>query len=255
MGEEVLKVKRISIVILLAVVMACGVFVDAGAQSGRKPLQHNIASGKYIHNDLVTMANIKQLPIPATNDDYAIYQSIGKVSNVIIGKFKVGARQVVLITDSNVDGKVDFACVWNVDSGVIDITPKPETIYSEVQFRQMKDDIVNGKSGLVSPNPEGVAYLRVLLEKPSNIIKMRNGFRVSWYDPDVRGLERVNYFFSDNGVHGSDMAFEVKYNNVGQVRVSPIITIWVYCKDSYDPFVIETVKKLNAEAAEKYFKK
>lgn len=249
-----MKAKKTSIIILIAVAMAGGAFIDAGAQSGRKPLQHNIASGKYIHNDLVTMSNIKHLPIPATNDDYAIFQSIGRASNVIIGKFKTGARQVLLITDNNADGKVDFACVWNVDSGVIDITPKPETVYGEAQFRQMKDDIVNGKSGLANPNPEGIAYLRALLNKPSNIVKMRSGFRVSGYDPDVAGLERVSYFFSDNGVHGSDLAFEVKYNNVGQLRIRPIITVWVYCKDSYDPFVIETVKTLNAETGERFFK-
>lgn len=250
-----MKAKNNFTVLLLSLVVSVAALVDAQAQSGRKPLQHNIASGKYIHNDLVTMSNIKQLPIPATNEDYAIFQSIGRASNVIIGKFKAGARQVVLVTDNDADGKVDFACVWNVDSGIIDITPKPDTVYTEAQFRQMKDDIVNGKSGLVSPNPEGAGYLRALIEKPSNILKMRNGFRVSGYDPDVVGLERVNYFFSDNGVHGSDLAFEVKYNNVGQVRVSPIITIWVYCKDSQDPFVIETVKKLNAVTAEKFFKK
>ncbi|HSV96012.1 MAG TPA: hypothetical protein VLM75_03650 [Spirochaetota bacterium] len=250
-----MKARRISIIILIAVPMTFGAFIDAGAQSGRKPLQNNIASGKYIHNDLVTMFNVKQLPVPATNDDYAIFQSIGKVSNVIIGRFKKGARQVVLITDNDADGKVDFACVWNVDGGAVDITPKPETVYGEAQFRQMKDEIVNGKSGLVSPNPEGIAYMRVLLERTSNIIKMRNGFRVSGSDPDVVGLERVNYFFSDNGVHGADLAFEVKYNNIGQIRVIPIITVWVYCKDSSDPFVIETVKKLNAEAAERFFKK
>jgi len=250
-----LKVKRTSIIILIAVAMTCAVFIDAGAQSGRKPLQNNIASGKYIHNDLVAMYNIKHLPVPVTNDDYAIFQSIGKVSNIIIGKFKTGARQVVLVTDKDADGKVDFACTWNVESGAIDVTPKPETVYSEVQFRQMKDEIVSGKSGLASPNPEGIEYMRVLLQRPSNILKMRNGFRVSGNDPDVQGLERVNYFFSDNGVHGSDLAFEVKYNNMGQVRVSPIITIWVYCKDSYDPFVIETVKKLNAEAGARFFGK
>ncbi|HPO45931.1 MAG TPA: hypothetical protein PK875_09050 [Spirochaetota bacterium] len=249
-----MKAKNNLTVLAMALAISSGAFVDVGAQGVRKPLQHNIVSGKYIHNDLVTISSIKHLPIPATNEDYAIFQSIGRVSNVIVGRFKTGTRQIVLITDRDADGKVDFACVWNVDSGSVDITPKPDTVYADAQFRQMKEDIVNGKSGLVSPNPEGAGYLQVLTEKPSNIVKMRNGFRVSGFDPDVAGLERVNYFFSDNGVHGADLAFEVKYNNMGQVRVSPIITVWVYCKNSYDPFVLETVKKLNAETASRYFK-
>lgn len=247
--EVVLKKHYLFIGTLCVAIIALSVY--GYAASAKKPLQSNIERGMYIHQELVTKDKIPGLPIPLTNEDYVILQSIGKVTNIVIGKFKTGDRTITLITDSNADGTVDSAYTWYVDDNKLDTDPKPETTYSVAQFAQMKEEIVNGKSARLSPNSEGIPYMRMLLKKPSNITKMRNGFRVSGTDPDIN-LERVSFFFSDNNVNGADLAFEVKYINVGQIRMLPIITIGVYCKDSFDPFVSATAKKLSAEAVEFY---
>ncbi len=225
------------------------------AGAGRKPLQSNIGKGVYIHNDLITKENIKSLPIPLTLEDYSFYQSIGKVSNVVMGRFKKGLKKVTLVTDRDADGKVDLICTWMVDNNTVDVEPKPGEAISPEKFKEMKSDIVNGKRDELSPNPEGINYLKVLLKTPSTIIRMRNGYRVAMKDPDAMFIERVSYYYSDNGVHGVDMAFEVKYQHVGHVRMQPLIPIWVYCKDSYDPFAVDLVKTLIMETRNHKFEK
>jgi len=223
------------------------------ADASKKPLQSNVAKGVYIQNDLITKENIKSLPIPLTLENYAIYQSIGKVSNVISGEFRTGAKKITLISDKDGDGKVDLLCMWMLEGDTINIDPKPGDIVSPEKFAQMKTDIINGKRGTLTPNEEGVPYLKVLMKTPSNIVRVRNGYRVSMRDPDAMNMERVSYFYSDNGVHGVDMAFQVKYQHIGRVRMQPLVPIWVYCKDSYDPFAVETVKKLISESREHVF--
>jgi hypothetical protein len=228
-------------------------FTAGFAEKAGKPIQYNIAKGVYIYKELITIATIKQLPIPSTNDDYAVYQSIGKVANIIIGKFKSGDRSITLITDKNADGKVEFACIWHIDQDRLSVIPDPASTYTAAKFAQFKEDIINGKNDIISPNPEALELLRALMKKPSNIIKVKNGYKVSSSDPDIANQERISFYYSDNTVNGVDLVFEVKYRNLGVLRVSPIINMCVYCKDSFDPFAIETVKKLIKESKEYSF--
>lgn len=219
----------------------------------KRPLQVSVSRGVYIHTELVALANIKKLPIPLANDDYAFYQSIGKVSNVVIGKFKTGPRHIILVSDRDANGTVDFSCAWYVDEDRIDIEPKPGDVYGPERFSQMKDEIINGQSAALSPNSEGAGYMRVLMKKPSNITRMRNGYRVSGRDPDDPTLERVSYFYSDNGVNGVDIAFHIRYYNFGTVRISPTINVGVYCKDSFDPYAVSIVGRFLTEARGAYY--
>lgn len=240
--------------LFLSVLVITFISFSAGfAEKAGKPVQSNIAKGVYIYKELVTIATIKQLPIPSTNDDYAAYQSIGKVVNIIIGKFKLGDRSITLVTDKNADGNVDFACIWYVDQDRISVIPDPASAYSAAKFAQFKDDIINGKNDSLSPNSEGVGLLKQLMKKPSNITKAKNGYRVTSSDPDIPALERVSFYYSDNTVNGVDLVFEVKFRNMNMIRVSPIINVCVYCKDSFDSFVIETVKNLIKESKDYSF--
>ena len=227
---------------------------DDAVWAARRPLQSSVRSGMYIPHELVTVSILKKMPIPHTNEDYALYQSIGRVSNIVIGKFKAGQREIVLITDKDADGVVDFSCRWRVDDDRLDIDPRPSELCNAQRFAKMKEDILNGRSGELAPNPEGLPYMRSLMKRSSNIVKLKNGYRIYGLDPDDSTLERVSYYFADNGNKGFDLAFEVRYTNMGPVRLSPVVNVAAYCKESFDPFLNDFVKRLLGEAKEHYRK-
>ncbi len=231
------------IITIVALFILSLVYVNVDATVRGRPIQSNIKSGIYVPKDAITVPKLKDLPIPSTNDNYAFYQSIDKISNIVIGTFNSGERRITLIQDKNADGKVDTVAHLFVDLKRINVLPKPEEYCSAKQFEQYKEDIVNGNIENISPNPEGTSYLKELLKTPANIVRVKHGFKVYRTDTDEPTKERVSYFFSHRGISGADIVFEVRYYNRGAARVSPLIDKGVYCINSKDTFAIKVAKE------------
>lgn len=232
-------------------------------------IQTNIASGNYVPGEIITQQSFQILPIPQTNNDYALYQSIGIVSNVVIGSFESGERTITLIQDRNSDGKVDIVKHWFITLKTLSKEPVPEKYCTAETFRILKESIVNGEGRTVvlggqnyklGTIPQGISKVRygipglnVLLKNPANISKSKQGLRARSVDSDDPSSETITYSFSYNNEDGTaDMAFDVKYYYRFNSKVSPIINMFVYCKNSKDPFAIETVKML-MESTKDYF--
>lgn len=213
-----------------------------------QPLQSNVAKGMYIPSEIINPSDLKKLPIPKTNEDYAFIQAIDNRVNVVIGKFTGGQRKIVLIQDRNADGVVDISVEYQVRDNKYRYSSRPATDYPKEKFEKMKMDIINGRQGEVSPNKEGRNYIKALQRDSDRIKRWEDGFRIYMLDSDDPTSERLEYFFSLNS-DGANMVFDVKYRNQGVVRVKPIITHSVYCKDSKDKFLIAQVKDMLADAA------
>jgi hypothetical protein len=225
------------------------------------PIQANTEKGTYIPGNILTATNIQMLPIPSAGHDYAFYQSIKKSSNIVIGNFKEGEREILLIQDNNADGKVDIAAHWIIELKKVDKEGQPDIFCSAENFRKLKEVIINGKKETillgkknytVSPNSEGISEIENLLKFSSNVSKFKQGLRIKRMDTDDLSIEMMVFSFSFNIEDGSaDMAFDIKYNYIGRSRVSPVINMGIYCLKSQDPFAIETAKKLR-EISVKY---
>ena len=228
--------------IVLFLVISMG-YSTVVADDMAEDVQRNIAKGQYIPAVDVTIKDMRNMPIPSSNENYAFIQSLDAVTNIVIGNFASGEREIILIKDKNSDGEVDLVAHWFVDRETFKFDASPTTTYNSVQFRKMKEDIINGVRGEVFPNQEGLEYIRVLYQNSDNIKKWRNGFLVTKYDPDnvVREMNRYSYSLSADG---ADMVFEIIYTYKGANRVSPIINQCVYCKNSKDKVVIEIINKL-----------
>lgn len=202
-----------------------------------------IKSGSYDPKILTTGGNMRSLPIPHSNENYAFYQSIGEVTNIVLGKFQVAEQEIVLITDRNSDGKVDKVYVYDV------LKRKKKNInrtYTKKQFKEMKDGIFSGKARYLGVNEEGVDFIKTLIKSNSDLVKMARselGYRVQIFDPDNSKSFRAKFFFS-KGIYGADMAFEINYYNVGETHVKPIIPMCVFAQDSKDAYAQEKVKEL-----------
>jgi hypothetical protein len=205
--------------------------------------------GSYGETDKLSVNKISKLPVPNSREDYAFIQSIGNETCVVLGLFKGNDRRIIMITDSNNDGKADGVATYYADTRRTVVSKTPAKDYSEDQLKKMKQDIINGVQGEVFPNPEGSAYLKKVINgKPGSYKRARfkNGYKIFVDDPDILDLHRVIFYYSNNTRSGgaADLAFEVVYNQVGPQMVSPVIKFSVYCKDSTDPVVQETVKEL-----------
>ena len=93
-------------------------------------IQYNIEAGKYVPSISVTIGNLRNMPVPSGNLDYALLQCIGSEVNVVVGTFSKGEREIVLYKDTNADGTIEFVVHWFVDRKVPRYEPKPEELCS-----------------------------------------------------------------------------------------------------------------------------
>jgi hypothetical protein len=218
-----------------------------------KNLQTKVKKGIYIPRDQIKISTLSSLPIPASGEDYYLIQSIGKVTTVIIGEFKTGKNRITMIQDKNADGKVDLMAYYYHASNKFRKQPKPEKIYPSEKFKKLKIDVMNGVKG----NSEGVPFLKSVVKDVTpytKIFRVRHGYKLVVFDADNTKRDRISFLYSNNGVHGFDLAFQVKYYNVRETLVKPVIEYAVYCRNSYDPAVAEVAKDIIAFTSEYYIK-
>lgn len=221
----------------------------AFAEKASNKIQPADIDGSYSETDKISVNKISQLPVPNSREDYAFLQSIGSETRVVLGFFKTGDRRIVVITDKNNDGKADSVATYYADTKRTVVSRTPETDYSEDHLKKIKQDILDGVRGEVNPNPEGITYLKKIISGQTGIFKRskyKNGYKIFIDDPDVKDFHRIIFYYSNNQVSGggADLAFEVVYNQIGPQMVSPVIKFSVYCKDSTDKQILESVKDL-----------
>ncbi len=237
------KLLQISVIVILSLLF----IVSAWSRGTRSPVQSNVKQGQYIPKIPVKISDLRNLPVPATNENYALLQAIDRETNIVIGNFNSGAREIVLIKDKNSDGKVDTVVRYFVDRKIYRYSPNPGKDYPGEKFKKLKEEILNGTQGELSPNKEGIPYIKVLEQDADRIRRWKNGYRVFMLDPDDERFPRISFFFSTSN-RGADLVFEVKYRNQGVARVSPVINFGVYCNGSRDKYIISVTGKLIAEA-------
>jgi hypothetical protein len=222
----------------------------------RKPVQSQVASGVYVPADVITRLKLKDMPIPSSGQDYALYQSIGAVTNVVIAEFRSGLNRLTLASDTNSDGEVDILVYWYADSRKFRDVSRPGEVISKERFLEMKKAIVAGVNSDIHPNPEGVPFLkRLVLEretKTMRIAKSRNGYVITLQDPDDQGRNRILFSFSNNGINGVDLNFDVIYRNVGENSMAPVIRQCVFASGSRDPFAKQIVEELGKHLMDNY---
>lgn len=235
------------LILLIMAFMTTGLF----AASDTTPITSNIQSGVYIFNDLIIPNKLRKLPVPSTQENYVILQSIKTVTNIVIGDFQSNERRIILITDKNIDEKVDSVYYYYIDKDRLVTEPVPANYITDEKFKKIKNDIIMGKSGDVSPNQQGMNFILTLVKNPANMKPIRDGYEVSQYDPDNQNISQITFSYADYGINGVDLVYNVRYNNVGVNRVSPLINVNVYAKNSFDPAIINTVKELMKQTPKK----
>jgi len=235
--------KKNSIGILIAGFILYSISSVWGYIENGKAIQKNIERGVYIAKLPIKPKDLKKMPVPHTNDDYAFLQCIDDVSNVVIGNFKEGSRTLTLIQDRNSDGQVDRAVTYYIDRNSFKFSAKPWLEYSQEKFKKLKEDILKGRQDEIKPNKEGIRYIDSLQKNSELVQRWKNGYRIFLRDEVDDMTERMNFFASLSS-EGADLVYQLNFRNKGVARVSPAINYSVFCKNSKDKLVIETTKKI-----------
>lgn len=243
----------ISAILLFSIIF---INIDNAGAAGKK-IQTKIKTGVYVPKDLIIVNTLPSLPVPASGENYTLLQSIGKVTNIVIAEFLTGKNVTTLITDKNGDGKVDLVAYYYHNTKKFRKQPKPGKKFPPERFKKLKMDILNGIQKEVYPNTEGIPFIKSLIKNVNpyaKLFKVRRGYKLIVYDADHQTRDRLNFLFSNNGVHGFDLAFEVKYYNVRETLVKPVIVFSVYCKGSFDPVITEVTNDLVSFTSDYYIK-
>jgi len=173
--------------------------LPAMAEKTSNTIMSTVKEGSYNEKDPITASKLMYLPIPSTKEDYAMLQSEGKRTSIVIGRFKMGEKEILLISDENGDGKVDLAASYFPDTKKTVRNPNPSALYSDEQFKQMKIDIISGVRKELFPNPnlnskdefeQGVAFRRAGYEIGAVTGRLR---RTGWLDiPLLKYAIKIN---------------------------------------------------------------
>jgi hypothetical protein len=231
------KVKVITIIIMFFIVTELFSY---------RVLQRKVEKGNYIPRILLNAGSLRSMPIPKTRENYAVLQSIGHVTNILVGEFLTGDGKITLYRDSNQDGKVDYVARLFQATNKVQYLPLPTKFCPPEKFKSMKIKILNGNwDSTLFPNREGGPYIKKIISGNSTVKKWRHGFRILEYDPDDKSKIRTSFFFEYKEKHGASAVFDIKYHHMGRIDLSPIVNIGVYSKNSKDPIIIQYMKDLS----------
>ncbi len=192
----------------------------------------------------ITYDRMKLMPVTKDFRNYFVLQSIEDQTNILIGDFVGAEKKIILAMDNNADNTLDRVMEYYPDSNKRKNPGKPNTdLYSNM--KQMKRDIISGTvfEENYSYNMRSLESLIDKLKEGSDRQKTQHGYTVRLFDPDKPSTIMSEFFFGrKDGRY--DLIFRTNYYKLYHTTIRPPILYSVYCKNSTDPVVKETVEKL-----------
>ncbi len=225
---------RSMVILTLAAFIATGAVVYAVSE-----FKHD-----YLTKEPITRDRLRFLPVPADFRNYFLLQSIGDVTNVVIGDFVGAEKFICLVTDQGSDDVIDNVVEYYPDIKKYTQPGKPTTAFF-TNLKDIKKQIIEGTifRNTYSNKMNSVDLLKQRLERGRDIYRTGYGYSVKVYDPDNPSTIMSEFFFSKRGGK-YDLIFATYYYRVFNTQISPSIYFSVYCKDSKDPMIAEVVESL-----------
>jgi len=200
--------------------------------------------GAGFFTDPMSKGKMKLLPVPRDYRNYFLLQSIDDTTSVIIGDFTGSDKLFSQIIDKNSDGVVERVVEYFVDSKKFKIRKKSSSGFVK-DFKSLKEDIVKGT--IFKENycykMKSLDTLKYKLKDGTDIFPYNRGYSVKFYDPDAANSIMSEFFFSKINDR-YDLIFKTHYYKIYTMKIRPPVPFSVYCKNSKDPLIKETVEAL-----------
>lgn len=182
--------------------------------------------------------------VPRDFRNYFILQSINDQTTIIIGDFVGSDKLISLIRDTDGDMKEDRVYEWYPDLNKYRVIRRVSTSLFE-GFEETSKQIISGKifRENYAYKMNSINFLIDRLKQGTDMFKTQNGYSVKIYDEDEESKIKGEYFFQrKNGKY--DLQFKTYYYKLYGRKIVPSYTYSVYCSNSTNPVVKDTVERL-----------
>lgn len=205
----------------------------------------NLDSRKWEAYEPITLEKMRHLPIPPDYRNYFFLQAINDTTYVLIGDFVGNEKKFCLIVDDKSDEKIDKVIEYMPDTNKYTNMEKPSTSFFTT-LPEVKEKIISGEifRNNYSYNMTSIPVLKGLLKRGRDIMKTNYGYTVKLYDPDHPQSMMSEFYFGKNPEGRYDLVLTTHYYKIFMTKITPPIACFVYCKNTKDPVVAETVESL-----------
>jgi len=196
----------------------------------------------------VTIDALKALKLPKDNRNYFFLQAIGNDTAIVIGDFTTMDKLIVCILDKNADNTIDTVVDYYPEYKRMYVRKESASKFFNKDIAQLKRDIISGKvfEGNFTDYMYTLKELDFLVKNWDECAIGHDvyGFNVCYYDIDDTDklAGHFSYGKRPTGYYLQFITYFYKVRVVGEEY--PKISYAVYCKDTNDPVVKETVENL-----------
>jgi hypothetical protein len=194
----------------------------------------------------ITKDIMKVLPETQDYRNYFFLQSIDDNTSILIGDFSGQQELIVQIIDENSDNTIDKVYEYYPASKKLRIRKNTSVSqYFTSNIAQLKRDIISGAvyQNTYTYQMKSIETLKYVIDTNLNVYPINRGYLAKFIDPDTTTMSMAEFYFrKENSRY--DLQFRTNYYKIFRHEIHPMPPYSVYCKNSKDPIVAETVEKL-----------
>lgn len=191
---------------------------------------------------------VKYFPVTEDNKNYFFLQSIDNVTKIIIGDFTQPEKKIILITLAKDYKTIQSVIEYNPVTDEVRSMKESDSKFFTKDVDKLKRDIISGsifKNNYTDTMQSLDALESVLKRQDSrSIIPDVYGFSVKYADVDERKKHSAIFSYG-KATKGYYLIFKTEFYRESFVSTRiPVLKYSVYCKDTNDPVIRETVDNL-----------
>ena len=196
----------------------------------------------------LTVDRMKLFPVTGDSINYIFMQSIDGDTAIVIGDFSGLDKKIVMIVDKNSDNTIDSVYEYYPLTRDLKKRADSQSKFFTNDIAKLKKDIIEGAvyKGNYTDNMKSLRTLESILNSSSTnaIFSSVYGFNVKFLETDETHRNSALFSYGKSAA-GYYLQFKTEYYRKDFNTVqNPVLKYSVYCRDSKDSVVKETVENL-----------
>lgn len=198
----------------------------------------------YILTTDLNRSSLKYMPVTDDNRNYFMLQSIDNTTKIIIGDFSSSDKTITMIVDEGSDGTLDQVIEYYPERNKFREPTRPSTRFF-TDLDALKKQIINGTiyESTYTYKMYSLDDLKKIIKRGEDVVKKGRGWSALLYDQDDFSTIMGSFFFGKK-YDRYNLVFSTRYYKIKNFKVIPPVYFSVYCKNSDDPLIRETVESL-----------